>query len=357
MNLLLLGPLESLGRYKGGVSYMSNFMCDVITSDFYDINIIKLNSYQKEMNVSSTGKIRFETLINYLLVKKEIRRLNKSEKIDCAYVHSSVGFGLLKDLIYLKKIKSNKKIIQIHFSDINIVLTKNRFLRRKILSLLKKVPNKIVVLSQAFKEDLIKLGFKEEKIEVLLNCSTFEIDEKEFQPKKEIKNISFMGSLEDRKGIYELLEAFKEINDDKLRLNIYGTTLTSEDKKKIELFKEAKNINFKGVVSGKDKIEAFKNTDIFILPSKNEGLPLTLLEAMTAGNIIITTKVGSIPELINGEFVDFIDGSMESIISSLKKLKDLDSDQISKLSKLSRFASLKFSKKEYSLKLKEILEK
>lgn len=60
-----------------------------------------------------------------------------------------------------------------------------------------------------------------------------------------------------------------------------------------------KNIKLMGWVDLDKKIELLKKVSTVILPSYNEGLPMSLLEGMAAGKAIISTNVGAIPELIS----------------------------------------------------------
>lgn len=55
-----------------------------------------------------------------------------------------------------------------------------------------------------------------------------------------------------------------------------------------------------GVISGDQKIAAYQNADVFVLPSYSEGQPMAILEAMAAGLPVLTTKVGAIPSLFTG---------------------------------------------------------
>lgn len=77
-----------------------------------------------------------------------------------------------------------------------------------------------------------------------------------------------------------------------------------------------------GWVSGEEKIKLLNEVDVFILPSYNEGLPISLLEAMSYNLPIISTTVGGIPEILKNEYNGFLINpgdliALESAISTL----------------------------------------
>ena len=61
------------------------------------------------------------------------------------------------------------------------------------------------------------------------------------------------------------------------------------------------DFEYKGVVSGESKIKIIKESDVFILPSYFEGMPMALLETMAAGVVPIVTNVGSMKQIIKHE--------------------------------------------------------
>ena len=65
-------------------------------------------------------------------------------------------------------------------------------------------------------------------------------------------------------------------------------------------------IEFIGWVSDEKKIQYLNKADAFILPSYNEGLPISILEAMTYGLPIVSTKVGGIPEVLKDGINGFL---------------------------------------------------
>ncbi len=86
-------------------------------------------------------------------------------------------------------------------------------------------------------------------------------------------------------------------------------------------------VKFEGWVSGEKKIELLNWADVYILPSFNEGLPISILEAMSYKKPIISTPVGGIPEVVdktNGILVT--PGNDEEIFSAMKHYVDYKAD-------------------------------
>ena len=84
-------------------------------------------------------------------------------------------------------------------------------------------------------------------------------------------------------------------------------------------------VKYQGWVSKKRKAEVLNSSDVYILPSYAEGSPISILEAMSYGMAIISTKVGGIPELVrenqNGFLIEpgnpgQIEKALDSIISN-----------------------------------------
>lgn len=114
----------------------------------------------------------------------------------------------------------------------------------------------------------------------------------------------YVGHLKIEKGLLDLLHAFsacRNLTGRAIKLKIMGGGDTDKNEKIIrEAFTTAglEGISFVGVLTGADKWREFFSSDIFILPSHSEDLPITILEAMACGLPVITTPVGSIPEVI-----------------------------------------------------------
>jgi glycosyltransferase involved in cell wall biosynthesis len=137
-------------------------------------------------------------------------------------------------------------------------------------------------------------------------------------------SIAFMGRLGQRKGVYDLLEAFRRVSEElpNVQLLLGGDGEIEQVRKEVLRCGLEDRVQILGWVNGQDKFDVFDQADIYVLPSYNEGLPGSILEAMASSTPIISTPVGGIPEAVNegvnGYLVD--PGDVDSLYSRLLML-------------------------------------
>ncbi len=131
------------------------------------------------------------------------------------------------------------------------------------------------------------------------------VDSQVFSPidKSNVKSkvkLLFVGRLVYQKGLDILFDALIKIKDKNLwYLNIVGDgPLKKELIKKAKQLHLDKNIHFHGWKNREQLLRFYKNNDIFLLPSRDEGMPNVMLEAMASGLAIIGTKVSGLEEVI-----------------------------------------------------------
>ena len=138
--------------------------------------------------------------------------------------------------------------------------------------------------------------------------------------------ILFLGRLVREKGVQYLIEAFKKVNTDK-KLVIAGASSDSEDFVK-ELHLNAKDddrIIFTGFVQGVELDELYSNAYVYVLPSDLEGMPLSLLEAMSYGNCCLVSSISECTEVVEDKAVIFKKKEVADLQEKLQCLCDSDS--------------------------------
>ncbi|MBU0477482.1 glycosyltransferase [bacterium] len=233
---------------------------------------------------------------------KEIYKTFKFDVIFCSWAYPD-GFGSA----LIAKLLRTPFVMKVHGTDVNVV-TRYFFRRRMIVYALKRA-EKVIAVSNALKEKIIGLGIDKEKIEVISNG----VDTDLFRPVDRIpsrdklclpqdkKSILYIGNLEKIKGIDLLIDAMKDLPEG-INLAIVGRgSLEDELRAKVETLGLEDRVKFYGSQLHSDIPLWLNSCDVLCVPSRNEGCPNVVLEALACGTAIVASKVGGIPELIRTE--------------------------------------------------------
>jgi len=168
--------------------------------------------------------------------------------------------------------------------------------------------DRVVVTTAAMRERIIQdYGLDDARVRVIPNY----VDTDLFRPEppvagseknKSRKSLCFIGRLTDQKNLFVLFDALGGLD---LEITIIGE---GEQRDALERKASALKIKarFLGNLSHTELPEWINRSDIFILPSKYEGHPKTLLEAMSCGKPVIGTDVSGIRELIHHRETGYI---------------------------------------------------
>ncbi len=166
--------------------------------------------------------------------------------------------------------------------------------------------SRVVAVSEALKELALE-SWPDGDIAVVHNgvdTSRFQsLDAGRDSRSDEWKRMVVVAQLIERKGIQHLLTGLGEMGETGLKgwcLDVYGTgPYQSELMSMAEKLGISSHVSFKGL-AGYDQIpDILRGAELYVLPSLQEGLPLSLLEAMAAGCPIVATGVGGIPNVID----------------------------------------------------------
>ncbi len=133
----------------------------------------------------------------------------------------------------------------------------------------------------------------------------------------------FLGRLVPEKGIHYLIEAFGNVKTDK-KLVIAGSGSDTDDYVKglQELAAGDDRILFTGFVQGEPLQALYSNAYLYVLPSDVEGMPLSLLEAMSHGNCCLVSDIPECAEVVEDYGITFPKGDVDSLGQALQQLCD-----------------------------------
>ena len=133
----------------------------------------------------------------------------------------------------------------------------------------------------------------------------------------------FLGRLVPEKGISYLIEAFQQVNTDKKLVIAGGSSDSDAFLRELKtLAKDDKRILFTGFVQGQLLEELYSNAYVYVLPSDLEGMPLSLLEAMSYGNCCVVSDIAECAEVVEDQAVVFPKGNVEQLKEKLQDLCD-----------------------------------
>lgn len=261
-----------------------------------------------------------EFFSNSLSPIKIIKAYFKTKKIindfkpDLVHCHSSAA-GVYGRLVVRNNIRT---LYTAHGWGFNVgVSWWQKYLAIFLEKFLSRYCEKIICVSQFVKDLALKYKIApEEKLKVILNGV-------ELLPEKAIEvdnfNITFIGRLADPKEPLLLLQAISQIKS-KINVNIVGTGPKLDELTNFIKDCNLANVHLLGELNRIKTLDVLKQSDIFILISKWEGLPLTILEAMSMGLPVIASNVGGISEAVGVENGILIENNVFDIKEALNRL-------------------------------------
>ncbi|WP_025907748.1 glycosyltransferase family 4 protein [Priestia flexa] len=302
---------------KGGISsVISGYRGSWLEQD---AQIIYVESYTdgnklKKLLKAITGYLHF---IKVLIINKP----------DIVHIHSSFGPSFYRKIPFVYISKWFKKFIinHCHGADFNTFYVNADKRKKKLVKRVYNQCDKVIALSNEWRENLIQIVPKE-KITVIENYSIVNEDAlKQRETKQNGKQVLFLGEIGKRKGCYDIPDVIDQVTKSipEVKFVLGGSGDISNITELIKKKNLEKNVSFPGWVRGEEKDRLLRDSDIFFLPSYNEGMPMAILDAMGYGLPIISTDVGGISKIvkenINGKIhkPGDVNGFAESIIALL----------------------------------------
>lgn len=236
-----------------------------------------------------------------------IYMLSKSERIKLDWVICHFG----NNAVYLQKMRDigileSKIAVVFHAHELSKYSTLNKSIRG-YCRIAKKI-DLALPISDFWVSDLKRYGFENKKIFVVRTG----VDIRKFEFRKEYNRIDefrllYVGRLTEKKGIFDLLNSISLIKEKiNIKLDIVGDgELKQEVGGLIESLSLVDNVKLHGKKNSSEIYNFLSTSDAYVLPSKKavggdmEGIPVSIMEAMATGVVVISTIHSGIPELIS----------------------------------------------------------
>jgi len=328
MNVLIITPLLAL---KGGVSNYFNVIH----------KYLKVNHYFFEVGSSGKKDTFTKRVYSSLKARNRLRRIISTRQYPFDLVHVNPSFhyaALMRDGLLLNYMKQQGIPVVVFFHGWNSTINKLVYsrLRRLFLSIYGKVDG-FVVLSAEFKDQLLKLGIERP---ILVETTPVDdalikgYDQEERRPfgaKGSSPQVLFLARVIKEKGIIESILATEILSTiyPSIKLVVAGDGSFLESARRFTKERGLiDRVRFLGYVQGKEKVRAFKESDIYLLPSVyGEGMPTSLLEAMALGLPVVTRPVGGIKDFFQDGKHGFLTKSTDPNELAVKIRKLLASEK------------------------------
>jgi len=191
------------------------------------------------------------------------------------------------------------------------------------------IPSNIIHLSNYSKAIFEENGIRPLKCEIIPNSITdafFELPEKESIDRK----LLYIGVIDENKNLLYLLKCLHELKVRAIeyQLVVVGDFISDNYKQVINSFIQENQLSgrvkFTGWIGQKQVREQIQEADILVVSSQQESYPMVIAESMAAGKLVLASRVGGIPEMIDDKINGFLfsNDNTENLIELLIKINE-----------------------------------
>ncbi|MDD4969964.1 MAG: glycosyltransferase [Paludibacter sp.] len=336
--------IQSIGKHLGGVTaYMELLSKElgkkvelvIVTGEYNNEPVILQNS--KTIFFKQRKSDLLSLLTSQTLLSKEFNRILIEEKPDIVHIN---GIWLIHCWIFQREAQKLgiRVIISPHGMLEPWILSHHRLKKQIAFILYQKKAlrqcDNIHATATAELDNIKKLGFD---VPIYIAPNGIEVSNiplKDSWSKR--KTLLFLSRIHPKKGIENLIEAvsnLKELFKD-YAIIIAGsgdTDYVDSLKNKTSILGVSHLFKFAGNVYGEEKWNLFRNSDVFVLPTKSENFGIVVAESLACGTPVLTTTGTPWEELTLNQCGWWIEPDVSSIEEGLKEILELNDDQLKKM--------------------------
>lgn len=293
----------------GASAIASQIRENALINEVFDCEYINLSTSRKREEI---GRVGINKFFRFFRILVQIMSKLTKKRYKLIYIAISVKRrGFFRDTLLVFLIKMFNKKLLIHMHGKGISLRQNKYFDDLLYKFVFN-NSEVILLSKLLYPDIQKYVPKENvhycpngipNINKRGNGKSSECDGR--------VQILFLSNLIESKGVNNLLEACKLLQDKQLRFHctfIGGIGDVSETQFNARVFQLGigDHVSYDGEKYGDDKVEAFLKADIFAFPTYFDAFPLVNIEAMQFNLPVISTFEGGIPDVIENGMTGFL---------------------------------------------------
>lgn len=292
--IMMLGPNP---HGKGGIS--------TVVRGYFDAGFMEkfgIDYFQTHRQGTKLSKLTF--YVNTLF-----RIAARLPRYKILHVHSASNWSFRRfmPIVAMAKALRKKAIVHIHGGEFDLYYNRSSCAEKALIRSIFSLADRIVVLSEGWKKRLAPFCDVNKTTVIPNSVGLPAVDEGIGREEPSgVKKILFLGELLERKGVYDLMEAAAKLARKDVKVFLCGRHEDNSVSEYIRSHSLDDMVSVLGWIDGERKSRLLKSAYVLVLPSYLEGLPMSILEAMSHGLPVIATPVGGIPDVVKDGYNGFL---------------------------------------------------
>lgn len=293
--ILLLGP--GIDAVSGVSTHLNQLFGSSLADDFELTHLQVGSEGRRESTIQKAARL---VSTPFQLAARIVR-----DRPDIVHVNVSLDHkSFPRDAVYLAVARTlrRKVVFQVHGGEMPAALYAGSVARTRFVASVLRGANVVVLLA---KSELMAYSAFVPDVRLQIIANAVQLNQQAELPKSSTSGpirLAYMGRLVSTKGVADCIAAAQLLRDSgrDFTLTIAGSGPEEDElRKQATALSQVGVVDFVGALSGREKDELWRNSDVFVFPTFHlEGLPYSLLESMAAGTVPITTRVGAQPDVI-----------------------------------------------------------
>lgn len=306
--ICITGP--SLNAVSGVATHLNQLLGSELVLDFTFQHFQVGSEGRHETSLRRAARLFTTTAaFFFFLVSRRPRIVHLNSSINTKSFWRDTGYLLIA------KFLRRRIVFQVHGGDLPDEFYPNSVFLQLVIRSLLRLPDKVVVLSsEEFRA--YRMFLPEGRVAVVPNAISTRPPKVDIHKPERGMHVVFVGRIIRSKGIFEVVYALSEVlkTGRQVTLSIAGSGPDEPAiRDLVETLQLGRCVGFHGELFGDEKARLWDSAHVFAFPTYAEGLPYALLEAMEAGAVPISCRIGGIVDVIeegiHGLFIERQDAS------------------------------------------------